>query len=201
MHALSLEMWVFSKNFYQRRVTMCVNSLISVSSSHKFVSHSLRHWPWRRICRGRGSLAAISHETVDFVNRWSAVWPCGLPSTQTTGYQTQLFEVEKKWEKTTQVLLVNVKTSYQTVEEVRGESWNAQRRHNRWQETGRLRGQQMLPWVLPLVNVFLTYCNFFLLNGGKGKWGKMSDFLQVSSTESVFKNLAKGVEGRKALIT
>lgn len=59
----------------------------------------------------------------------------------------------------------------------------------------------MLPWVLPLVNVFLTYCNFFLLNGGKGKWGKMSDFLQVSSTESVFKNLAEGVEGRKALST
>lgn len=49
-------------------------------------------------------------------------------------------------------------------------------------------------------NVFLTYCNFFLLNGEKGRWWKMSDFLQVSFTESVFKNLSEGVEGGKAHI-
>jgi len=99
------------------------------------------------------------------------------------------------------MLLVNIKISYQTVEEIRGKSWNAQCRYNRWQETGWLRGQQTLPWVLLLVNVFLTYCNVSLLNGEKVRWWKMSDFLQVSSTESVFKNLAEGVEGGKAHVS
>lgn len=50
-----------------------------------------------------------------------------------------------------------------------------------------------------LVNVVLTVCVFFLLKGGKGWWAKMCDFLQVCSTESIFKNLAKGAEGKACI--